>query len=56
MVATCKVCSAWYSMDFEDSVDSEHYNMRTGKLCSNNNDNLWHIIEVPYREDWEFAH
>lgn len=55
MVVTCKVCRAWYSMDFEYGIDNEHYDMRTGELCSNNDDEHWMILEVPYREDWEYA-
>lgn len=56
MVVTCRVCRAWYSMDFEPAIDSEHFDMRTGELCPNNDDNDWMIISVPYREDWEVAY
>ena len=55
MVVTCKECRGWYSMDMEESLDSEHWDMRTGKLCSNNDDNHWYIAVAPYREDWRFA-
>ena len=55
MVATCRTCRAWYAMDFEEAISSEHYNARTGRLCDNNEDNDWAIRSVPYREDWQDA-
>lgn len=55
MVATCRDCRAWYSMDFEEAIDDEHFNMRTGRLCPNNDASNWQILEVPYRENWRDA-
>lgn len=55
MVVTCRDCRAWYSMDFEEGIDDEHYNMRTGRLCPNNDNSNWDIREVPYREDWRYV-
>lgn len=56
MVATCKVCRAWYNMDMEYGVPNEHWDTRTGKLCRNDDDDDWWIVEVPGRDDWEVAH
>lgn len=55
IVATCRDCRAWYAMDFEEGIDNVHYDMRTGELCTNNNDERWMILVVPHREDWDYA-
>lgn len=55
LVVTCRGCRGWYSMDYEEALDSEHYNMRTGRLCPNNNDANWQILEVPNRDDWQYV-
>lgn len=43
-------------MDFEEGIDNEHFDMRTGRPCANDDDADWTILEVPDREDWENAH
>lgn len=55
LVATCRDCSAWYSMDFEEGIDDHHFDMRSGLDCTNNKGDRWMILEVPYREDWQYA-
>jgi hypothetical protein len=50
MVAMCNKCRGWYSMDMEPSLDDDHFDMRTGEPCINEDD--WFIAVVPDREDW----
>jgi hypothetical protein len=54
LVATCNKCRAWYNQDFEEGLDDEHFDPHTGEVCFNEYD--WHIVEVPYREDWRNAY
>lgn len=54
MVVTCTNCRAWYNMDMEEALPSEHFNFRTGEQCVAE-DTDWFIDVVPYREDWYYA-
>ena len=53
VVLTCKKCRGWYSMGYKDSLDDDHFDMRTGEPC--NNLNKWNVQVVPCREDWQYA-
>lgn len=54
MVATCRKCRGWYSMDYEEALPDSHYDMASGEPCHNPYD--WHVVVVPYREDWRYAY
>lgn len=54
LVVTCLKCRAWYNMDMEEHLDDEHFDFHTGEPCLAEDED-WYIIEVPYREEWQYA-
>lgn len=52
LVATCRKCRAWYNMDMEPHMPDEHFDMRTGEPCYNEDD--WYIVETD-NKDWRFV-
>lgn len=54
-VVTCTKCRAWYNMDMEYALESEHFNFQTGEPCVAADDE-WMMVEVPDRTDWQFAY
>lgn len=54
-VVTCTKCRAWYNMDMEEALESEHFDFHTGQPCVAGDDE-WMIVEVPDRTDWYTAY
>ena len=55
LVVTCTKCGSWYNMDMEEALDDIHPHRYTGEECEPG-DEGWHIVEVPYRDDWRYVH